>query len=89
VGFLEGAPESVWNPPRSNEAWASGQLAWRYVHIVLKLILPSNDPSAIHQPPSVTPYSDNDTTPEAKRAYSPTQLFQLDHVCFPLLFPQT
>jgi hypothetical protein len=51
-----------------------------------KLIIPPNDPSAAHQPPSVTLF-DGDAT-QKPRELSPTQLFQLDHVCFPS-FPQT
>lgn len=48
-------------------------------------IPPPDDPSAIHQPPSVTPLDDDAT--QKPRELSPTQLFQLDHVCF-LSFPQ-
>jgi hypothetical protein len=65
--FLEGAPEFVWNPPRSmkhgNEH--SGQWHGGPFNIVLK-----------------------DDTTQKPRELSPTELFQLDHVCF-TSFPQT
>jgi hypothetical protein len=86
--FLEGAPESVWNPPRSmkhgNEH--SGQRHGGPFTLYSKLILPPNDPSATHQSLSVNLLHGDAT--QKPRELSPTQLFQLDHVCFPS-FPQT
>ena len=84
--FLDGAPESVWNPPRSmkhgNEH--SGQWHGGPFTLYSKLILPPNDPLAT-QPPSFTLLNDDAT--RKPRELSPTQLFQLDHVCFPDLSP--
>lgn len=81
--FLEGAPESVWNPPRSMKHGNEhrGQRDGGPFTLCSKLILPPNDPSATHQPPFVAPL-DDDTT-QKPRELSPTQLFRLDHVCSP------
>jgi hypothetical protein len=86
--FLEGAPESVWNPPRSTKHGNEHREQWHGGTFTLcsKLVLPPNDPSATHQLPSVTLLDDDAT--QKPRELSPTQLFQLDHVCFPS-FPQT
>jgi hypothetical protein len=70
--FLEGAPESVWNPSRPIR---NGGPFTSYSG----LILPPTDPSATYRPPPITLLDDDAT--QKPRELSPTQLFQLDHVC--------
>ena len=85
--FLEGAPESVWNPSRPTEQGRkrgggnhegvfttySGQI----------LPTPLMKPPATQQPSSVTPSDDG--TPQKPRELTPMQLFYIDHVCLSLL----
>jgi hypothetical protein len=83
--FLEGAPESVWDPSRSmkhgkqRRGEGHGGAFTQY----LGLIIPPNETPATQWSPSVTPPDDD--TPRKPRELFPTQLFQIDHVCLFLL----
>jgi hypothetical protein len=83
--FLEGAPESVWNPSRPKRGkQRGGESHGGPFTPYLGLILPPNETLATQPSPSVTPSEDD--TPRKPRELLLIQLLQIDHVCLIPIF---